>query len=308
MTNKFLILLFLVFPFSLMAQTSIKLNLQQGETYDQNTSNSVSIEQTVNGQPMSINMDNESQNTFFLKEVEGNNYIFEIKFTSLEVGLEMGPQLQTFTSEGGEDPFSKILKALTHQSFIMTISNRGEVIGIDNMDDFWEGVTKETQDIPEMQRNQVISQLKQSYGKEQLKSNYEKIFSIYPSKPVKRNEKWEINSKLVGAMSADISRSFVLEKLSKESVIIKGTSKISTNPENKEFTVVNGMPSRFEGGGTMTSTFNLDKKIGWITSATINQEMKGVTILQAQGQEMTIPMVINSLSVVKEGHACYSLD
>ncbi|NME70929.1 DUF6263 family protein [Flammeovirga aprica] len=295
MKNLLLLLLFL--PFSLMAQTNLKL--QKGEKYYQNTSNTIALQQTINGQEMNINIDNESKTSFLLEDVKGDNYTFRVTFEKLILGLEMGPQIQTFTSIDGVDPLSKFLNLLTQHHFVIVMSDKGKLLEVRDMDKLWAEIEKEPLEIPAMQKMQMINQLKQSYGQEQLKSNLELMFGIYPAKEVEGKQKWVINSTLKGGITADLSRTFMITETNDETVVLKEESILSTDPEKKDFNEVNGVPTRFEGEGTMNSTFTLDKTTGWVNNALIKLNVKGKSIVQMQGQEMTIPMVMKSITEVK---------
>ncbi|OHX67117.1 DUF6263 family protein [Flammeovirga pacifica] len=177
--KQLLLFFILLSPISLWAQTSLKLQLKEGETYYQNSSNTTNIEQQMQGQTMKIGMDNISRTAYFVEKIADGNYQCKVTFESLEIGIEMGPQIQTFTSNSGEDPFSKILNALTKQSFSMILSPLGKVVAISGMEELWNNVEKATQDIPAFQKGQILNQLKQSYSNDQLISNTELVFSIY---------------------------------------------------------------------------------------------------------------------------------
>lgn len=295
------IFLLLILGFNVHAQKSeLKLKLEKGKEYYQNTKNNVAISQTINGQAMLINMDNDGITVFKVNDIEGDNYVMDVSFKELEVGLEMGPQIMTFSSKNEQkDPFSTILKALVNKSFTMIMNTHGRVIEVRGMDELWLLVEKETESIPAAQKTQIMGQLKQSYNTKQLTSNIEVLSAIYPKEVVKKKNVWEINTKMEGAYSADIKRSFVLEDLDKNQATIKGNSTIKTKPTS-EYTIVNGMETRFDLEGTISSTFTLDVKTGWVISASIDQEIRGNSFIKVQGQEMTVPMEVKSFTKLSD--------
>ncbi|OHX67120.1 DUF6263 family protein [Flammeovirga pacifica] len=117
---------------------------------------------------------------------------------------------------------------------------------------------------------------------------------IYSDQPIKKKSKWTISSTLKGGISANLVREFTVQEINDVQITVNGVSKITTDPNNKEFATINGMPTRFEGSGDMTSTLVLDAKTGWIISANVNQQIDGKNIIKAQGQEMTIPIKMSS--------------
>ncbi|AZQ63869.1 hypothetical protein EI427_17040 [Flammeovirga pectinis] len=281
-------------------KVDLSLKLQKGNNYNQNSISNVVINQTVNGQSMTINMDNESKSVFHVKEVKENIYIMDVYYTELEVGIQMGPEMQTFSSTKSEDPFSTILSAMISKRFEVQINTKGKVIAVEGMDNVWEQVLAETQDIPAMQKEQVIAQLKQSYGEKNLTTNIESITAIYPSEIVKKGSTWQTKYALDNVIKAEVATEFTMASVSKTEVILEGKSTITTDPNNKEFTMTNGMLTRFDGEGTMTSTYHLNRSNGWISKCIINQEIKGDTYVKAQGQEMKIPQTISTFIQVDD--------
>ena len=278
----------------------LQLNLKQGETYSQHYTSFITLEQEINGMQQLIDMDVTGGMDFKVVEVTADGYVMTAHYTSLVMGMNMGQGEMTFSSEGDkEDIFSKVMKGMVGKDFDLTMLKNGTISDIKNIDNIFNGVF-EGMGLPEMQQQQILSQLKQSYGEESFRGNIEMITAIFPNNPVKVGDSWTNSIALKSGMNADMENEFTFSEKSENLVTITGESTISTG-ENPEFTMANGNETRYLLNGTMQSTYKLDTETNWIVEGKVTQNIKGKVEIKANQNMpngLTMPMTMKTLMTI----------
>ncbi|WP_281615962.1 DUF6263 family protein [Flammeovirga sp. SubArs3] len=277
-------------------KASLGLNLETGKTYYQSSVSNIEMKQNINGQEVNITMDTDTKTAFqILNEKEG---VYQIKVTYpfLEVGMYVGPNLQSFSSAQNEDPFSKILSAMSHYSFELSLSKKGKITDIRGLDDYWKKIDEETKDIPAMQKSQILNQIKQSYGEKQLKTNMEMLTNIFPEEAVKKGSTWSKSSQYTISFTANIKRTFTVDRLSKTEIIINEVNHIATDNTKEEYQEINGMQMRYEMEGDNEATYTIDRTTGWIKNVNSTMKLDGFTHINAGGQVMKVPLEFTTIT------------
>lgn len=105
----------------------------------------------------------------------------------------------------------------------------------------------------------------------------ELVSAIYPSKPVKKGDKWTVNTNLedgISGVDMEVSTEYELIDLTQGYALINGYATIETNDniKNNEMTA---MQMKFDLSGTKTSEIKVDINTGWIIEAKITQKIEG---------------------------------
>jgi hypothetical protein len=293
--RKFLIYILFFVSATISHSQNLRLNLQQGETYYQNSKADISITQEIQGQTIDYSMTISGKMGFFIKEKGEDYYLMEIKYHSLAMKT-VSPfgTMEVSTDKKGdtEDLMAGILtKMLTH-SFEAKIDKAGSVEQIDNMDGIFTNLFEDYPDIPEMQKSQIKEQLKQSYGENSFKGNLQMITAIFPDKEVKVNDTWSKQVTMETSMAVLMDSEYTLKELTDEYALIyvSGTAKTS---EDSEFQEMNGMPAKFDLSGNISGTMRINRETGWIEDSEVHQEFEGNVELGDSPQfpgGITIPM------------------
>ncbi len=268
-----LVLVLLILASCQTEKTDLQLNLEKGKTYHQVTNLKSLIKQNIAGQDINMEMIVQGDMSYTVKSVTENGYEMDVEYNRLNLSMQLPNGTMEFNSEK-QDVFSKILAAMKNKPFQITMTKKGKITDIKNIDQLFGSAFDQFPEIPANQKAQIKAQLQKAYGKEAFKGNIEMSTAVYPEKPVAKGDSWEIKTNLNSGMSANITTTYTYAENNTDYHLITGNSKIVT--ANKEaYTKMNGMPTKYDLKGDMTSQIKVDKTSGWIIEAKIKQDIKG---------------------------------
>jgi len=175
------------------------------------------------------------------------------------------------------------------------------VENISGLDQLWDDMIENVDELPEAQKKQMKMQIKNMYGEKAMKGSMESGMAIYPEKPVKKGEQWIIASTIETGMVALSTATFTYVGKEGELARIEGIAEISTE-DAQAYSEVNGMEMRFELEGKATSSYLVDRKSGWVMKAEHVQEIEGSSFLKESPQipdGMEVPIKIKNKLVIK---------
>lgn len=256
----------------------LTLKLEKGKEYKQTTSSKMSMTQEIMGQAMNLGAITNGTTCFLVKDINEDGYIMEAKYEQLSMSLKMpqGNMEMNSEDEDSSNPSSSILKNIMGKTFEITMSKKGEISEVKNFDAIMEAAAQGLDNLPEAQKEQMKAQIMQAYGDEALKSGLEMITAIYPDKPVKKGDKWNMNTNLESVMSMNVSTDYELVELTSDYALIKGNAIIKTSDKDANVETP-GLPvtMKYDLAGTLQSEIKVDIKTGWIINAKISQELQG---------------------------------
>jgi hypothetical protein len=178
----------------------------------------------------------------------------------------------------------------------------GQITDVKNIEFLIDDVLSHFTELPAEQLAQLKAQFLKSFGEDAFKASFESLSAIYPSKSVDKGESWEIKTKLESGMTADVISTYTLSAINANSHVIKGRS-IITSANRDTYVPINGMPTRYDLSGSMSSEIELDKITGWVIEAKINQEIQGDVYIKKNSKlpdGLIIPMVMKSTLMYKD--------
>lgn len=294
---KYLITILLLTTGILPQKSTIGLKLEIGKTYSQTYISKVDMTQDLNGIKQQVKMDITGGMDFKVTGKSSDQYEMDVAYTSLVMKMDMGGMEMVMSSESADDDvFSVIMKNMIGKTFNISMKRNGTISDIRNLDNVFSSVFTAFPDLPEMQKQQILTQVKQAYGEKAFKGNIEMITAIFPDKSVSIGDTWTNSIQLESGMAGLMNNTFTL--VDKETISAKST--MST--EDKEAYVdVNGMPTKYNLNGTMNSTFTIDPTSNWIVKGVINQNISGdISIKDNPGLPggMTIPIdMVSTMSI-----------
>ncbi len=303
--KKILTLLALIVTLpSLHAQKlDLKLNLQKGSTYYQTMTSITVINQTLGDKKIDVKVNVEGKMSYKVNEAKNNQYNLDVKYERLSMKMYLPNNItMEFSSETKETSdqmsamFSKIMGALTQTPFQVEMSNKGKIISIKNVDVIFDNMFNSFPDLSPEQKAQIKSQIGQSFGPDQFKSNFEMMMAIFPEKLVATGDKWKVESTSSSQMSLKTSGEFQLLSQSGELSTIKGISQV-TVADKDAFMNANGIEMKFDMTGEQTMELKLNKRTGWLEEGKLSQSLKGKAITKDTPQTpggMSIPMTIET--------------
>jgi len=259
--------------------TDLSLKLKVGETYTQNYVSDVEMNQSINGMDQVIKMKVESGMNFTVREATDKGYRMGVAYSKLVMDMSLPTGEMVFSSESdAEDLVTAIMKGLVGKEFEVTILKNGSISEVKNMDAIFTGMAASFPNVPEAQKEQVMAQLRKSYGENAFKGNIEMITAIFPDKDVNIGDSWKNTVKMESGFNGMVSNQFTLEEITSDQIVVKGDSQLNTQ---KESTVVNGgMPTKYDLSGTMKSSYTLDPVTNWIVSGSVSQDISGTISIE----------------------------
>lgn len=304
MKNLFICTILLVVSSLAYSQThELSLTLKKGEEYTQKISSQMEILQNIAGQNIDINMDIDGLMVYKVTNVDSEAYTFDATYKSMGMKMKMPQMTMEFSSsDDKDDQVSKMLKAIVGQPFQVVMSKNGKVQEVKNLEAIFNSSIGQFDAMPAAQKEQLKSQLSQSYGKDAFKGNIEMVTAIFPDKKVKVGDSWNVGTELNSGFKAGINTTYTLVDKNKDFYTIKGNASIKTE-DTEEMTEMNGFPMRFDMEGKMTSNIKVDSKTGWIMEATVKQNIDGdAHIGAAMGSEdMVSKMKMNGEFKITNG-------
>ena len=280
MKIKFILAITFCLTLSVQAQKSLLvLNLEVGKDYKQVMYSDIVMNMEMYGQKIPMNMSLYATVSYLIQSANDTAYEMEVKYEKMAMTmLIQGMKIEINSESENEDILSLILNGMINKPFEMTMNKRGEVTDVRNVDTLVNGllesITAEYPEFTELELQQAKEQVMQSYGEDALKGNMGMSTIVFPQYPVKKGDKWIVESKLTSGFVAEMITEYKLAKKTNDFILIKGKSKLKTS-EDKTQSQFNGMT--FDLSGTMVSEIKINPSTGWIIYGEIEQKIGGTT-------------------------------
>ena len=295
--KKLISSVFLAFlAISLMAQApvTLKLNLEKGKVYKvKNTSKQV-MQITAGGQQ--INMDITSNNVVSYKVLKQENGVMDIEFKFDTIASKTTSPMMTkeinSAKPAGNDPTEKLMNKMSTYTIIAKISTTGKFVDFVNYPKFKDNVMFVLDSIPATQRDMAKTIADMLLKESAVKSMIEPIFAYLPDAAVKVADTWETSyARSASGMSMITLNSYTLKGVDKNIATINGKTEIESLPS----TDPNSQTSQ-EIKGNMTFEGTIDVATGLALKNTSKGRIEGAITQKNNGQEMKMPLVIDSES------------
>jgi len=276
------------------AQTTLQLNLQKGETYNQVSKVNSDVSMSISGMSMAINTTMDQSYSFKVIDVTGDNYDLEVSIGKLAMNMNMPQMSVSYSSENPKDAISSALAEATKHFFNIKMNKLGEVLEVSNLDKLTDAAFSQNARISEMEKQQF----KQLLNVDQIKTSIETATAIYPKTAVSKGDKWNAaTTTTAGGITISSKVEYTLSESNSSTNKISGAMTIQSDPNAAPiYDPSMGGSVKYKLIGTGSAEITLDAKSGWITEATIKQNVKGD--LQAIEAGMDIPVIITNTSIV----------
>ena len=269
----------------------------------QRSSADLTINEEVNGQKIDIVSTVSGNISFKVIEKSASSYILETAYTELNMSMKTPNGEVSFSSTkpyDEKDIFSRLLKNMIGHSFYINMQSNGKINEIKGIDSLWTNMFSSFPELDADKKEQILAQLKQSYGENSIKGNIEQLTAIFPSQKVRVNEQWQNSIDLRTTMHATINNHFKLLDYNPSYFDIENHADTKTSEDTLQ---TNGMPATYKLAGPTDSRIKIDSKTGWILEANIHMELKGTLQLLDNPKipgGMLIGMDMTSISKVTD--------
>lgn len=274
------------------------LKLVKGNTYYLVTSAHSVIKQTINGQSNNIDMTIDGKMSFKVLNADDSLYYMEVNYTKVGMKMVLATGTVAFDSDNKDttNVMARIMSGITNKPFTASITKSGRIRSVENAETMISAMIDGIKEVPQAQKDQLRTQLTQSFGSSALKSNLQMSMAVLPETAIAKNDKWTIGTKLEGAMTAQISSVYQLVDVTPQSYVIHGSSTITTD-NTAGYKTISNMPMKYNMKGIMTSDIAVDKATGWISSSKMKQNIDGTVEIKDNPQVpggLTFPMAVTS--------------
>lgn len=269
---------------SIQSQTiDLSFKLEKGKEYKHVTSTKSTVAQNMMAQEINMTMTVNGATSFLVKDITNDNYEMDATYDELSMSIEMPQGKQSYSSEVSDenDPVSSLLNDIKGKTIEVVMSKNGKIKEVRNTEALEQTIKERFEQLPEGARGQLKAQVMEAFGNETIKRNMESVSGIYPDKPVKKGDKWIINTSIDGDVKIKLSTEYELVDFTSEYALIKGNAVIE--PLDSE--VASMMPMDFEFSGSQISEIKVDINTGWIIEAKITQEIEGELEMNMGGSQ-----------------------
>ena len=172
---------------------ALKFNLPKGKNYGFEFD--INMKQEGGQQ----NMNSKMQMGYKAKvmDVRPDERVLQVTYDKVIMDINLGGISQRMSSESettvGVGPmqfFSKVMRAFKGKSFLMTVSNEGEIKSVTGFDAMVKEVTNEL-GLPPEAKDGMVKNISETFNDRAIKESFGQIFSIFPSTPVKVGDTWK---------------------------------------------------------------------------------------------------------------------
>lgn len=277
----------------------IRLDLQEGRTYELATRVTSLVEQSLMGMNVKIGQDMSLTYRYRVVDVDRNGAMrLEVTYDSVVMTMDIDtPEVPAEQREAVNRELNESMlrttKLIEGASFTVTARPNGEIVSTEGTDALTEQIFATLPDDPAgQQARDVIAGM---ISPETFNQSWEYMFSYLPTRPVSIGDSWERSFTMNQGMEMNVTAIYRLESVSDGELVI-----------NTEGTVVGGglgggPLAQFEAegiafelsmGGTQSGTMRVDAQTGWVVAQRLTMDASGEVVLSIEGQSLQIPMQI----------------
>lgn len=299
---------FFVFLGNAVGEVNLKLNLEEGKSYNIKMVSDQDISQTTQGQEMNIRQKIGMEYTYHVKEIDYyGDMLIDIAYDSVSFEQESANGKVKYDSS---DPSQEVLPAalgfaaLEGQSFSIKVSPEGKVKNVTGIDSIMQNIMKKI-NLPEGQvKEQIKKALKKQIGKETLKDQLEQMMDVYPEGPVSIGDSWSkrmvLKQGMSQGMSMIVNNTWTLKERSNGIAYIDVVSDISSPPSAEPIQSGPVKVSYVDISGRQEGEIQMDEDNGWIIKGNFTQHFSGKAKMESSvsGQEnmsMSWPITVDGV-------------
>lgn len=270
--------------------SKLELNLTKGDTYPQNMTINSTVDQEMMGQKMQMVMNMTANIDYKVDDIQNGVFVLNTTYRNMTIDMSVAGQNMNFSSNDTTNPAGKMISGIVGKSFTVHMKKDGSIDKVEGLDNIINGMVSSAGDMtPEKQ--QILAQVKQSWGEEALINNLQMATGIYPADgSTEIGNTWNQSISMPAAFDLKANMDYTLADASADVYTINGKGTFDIQKD----TTLRGADANINLKGDMNFVYKVDTKTGWITSGTGNQNFGGEIKINASGQEMVMPMNVKS--------------
>lgn len=260
-------------------KVSLQLRLPEGMSRTSRVTTEQHIVQTLQGQTMDIQQNIIMEYVYdVLNVTEAGDATIKLTYSKIGFSQDgpMGKIEYRSWEEGEEIPLmAQGFASLVDQSVTMTLTPEGRVTDVTGFDALLENIMKDF-DIPvdEETRAQFEDNLRTQFGDVTFKETMEKMFAVYPDKPVGVGDIWSAEYMFTAGLPMVVNNTWQVKSIVADRVVIEVNSKIRPNKEGT-LPQFGGVNLTYDIQGTQQGQIVIDTLAGWLWEGEMKQNLSG---------------------------------
>lgn len=282
----------------------LNFNLEKGNQYRLKQDVEQITSQTVMGAVQTVETSVSSIMVFDIKEKTKEFLLIDVAISDMVLKM-ISPMFSIEFNSNKEvregDIMGKIYSKVIGKKYSVLVSRNGEVKQVEGLDGLINTIIEESNLENPQSKAQISQSVKKMFGESVIKGNMEMLTYFFPKKNVNIGDKWRNKISLESAMPVVFNNYWELKGVELGVASIVGNTEI-TSKVNKEWTDINGIPTKYDISGKQNCIINIDKKTGWILSSEIESIMEGNIIMNKSvrmPKKMEIPVEIKTKTKYK---------
>jgi len=283
-----------------------KLKLQKGQKYYIKMTNEQKISQTIMGQEQNMDTTMGMGIDFDVNDVNDNGDAwidYTYKWVQFRQKTPMGESEYDSSKKDSKVTLeAQNYAALLGEGFTLLITPNGDVKDVKGLEKMRGNIQNKLPEGPI--REGAMKGLEQYLSKEAIKEQTESSMAIYPDKTVGIGDSWNKTFVLSYGLTAIVENTWTLKNRENGFATIEIVSNIKPNPQAKPMEIGTAKISH-EFSGKQQGLIKMQESTGQLSHSKAEHQLSGQMKIvdtgspPGGGQEMTIPMKINSITTVE---------
>lgn len=252
------------------AAKMLKFNFEKGKGYDYEMISS--MDQEVMGQDIQMDMTayysmvvNEDNGT--TKTITSTIDRFKMKMGAMGFNLDIDtdkPMPSLGTDDEGRDPMkmmNSLFGAIKGQSFTMKVNAEGKVEDVTGFEEMAIKIV-DSLGLEEGEKEKMRGEFSKQFNGEQIKSQFERAWYIFPNKEVKVGDSWDKNTEVPGEMGGSYKSTYKVTDIEGDMVTLAESTTIVSQQKDMDMS------------GTIKGTLVVDSRLGLVVTADQDMKMK----------------------------------
>lgn len=262
----------------------------------------MNLSEDINGKETIVNLSSNAIVNYKVIDNQNSVYTMQASYGKISFRVEVQNKGQEFSSESNDasDALSKFLKEMTNKPFFVKMSSLGRITEVKNIDSLFINMLNKFPEIAEEKKQQLITQLSQSYGEKSVASNLQMCTAVFPETPVKKGDTWLIKSIMESSMSLNMETTFQLTETGHNYNVLTGNANVK-NVGNDTYVKIGSSFIKYNLTGTATSNIKMDKKTGWVMDGKLTMNIAGTAHIKGDDEHpegLDVPMTIVSETAI----------
>ncbi len=262
------------------AAKMLKFNFEKGKGYDYEMN--TNMDQEIMGQ--TIGMDMLFYYSMDVKDDDGTTKTittsvdrFKMKVSAMGMNIDIDtdkPMPNMGLTKDGEDPakmINSLFGAIKGQKFSMKVNAEGKVLEVTGFENMAKTIV-DSLAMNEEEKEKMMQQFSKQFSAEQMKSQFERTWYIFPNKEVKVGDSWDKSTDIAGEMGGTYNSTYKVTDIEGDMVTLSESTKIESKQKDMDMK------------GSIKGTIVVDSKLGLVVTA--DQDMKFT--IGAEGKSMDI--------------------